>query len=211
MGLGGAVIKNLPASAGDTSHEGSIPGLGRSPGGGNGNPFQYSFLENSMDRGTWRATVHGVAKSRTQLSNWAQWQQQHLWDRLEPIKKNQMAHQWISDLTLRITALGVNNIKGSVSLISVYKCNLNELHWKTHSMPIVMINCLIFLSGHRIVCGRARDHVIPGSSHPQTPLLRSNPNPVCLGSANSLQFYILWRGKKILWHHSPNTMLPSQT
>ena len=65
-------------------------------------------------------------------------------------------------------------------------------------MPIVMINCLIFLSGHRIVCGRARDHVIPGSSHPQTPLLRSNPNPVCLGSANSLQFYILWGGKKNL-------------
>ena len=47
---GGAVIKNPPANAGDTSHEGSIPGLGRYPGGGNGNPFQYSCLENSMDR-----------------------------------------------------------------------------------------------------------------------------------------------------------------
>ena len=62
---GGSVVKNLPANAGDT---GLIPGLARSPGGGNGNAFQYSCLENSMDRGAWRATVHGVAKSRTQLS-----------------------------------------------------------------------------------------------------------------------------------------------
>ena len=53
-----------PASAGDL-----IPGLGRSPGEGNGNPFQYSCLENSMDRGAWRATVHGIIKSRTGLSN----------------------------------------------------------------------------------------------------------------------------------------------
>ena len=48
---------------------GSIPGSGRSPGGGLGNPLQYSCLENSMDRGAWQATVHGVAKSQTQLSD----------------------------------------------------------------------------------------------------------------------------------------------
>ena len=48
-----------------------IPGSGRSPGGGNGNPLQYSYLGNPMDRGAWRATVHGVAKSRTRLSDWA--------------------------------------------------------------------------------------------------------------------------------------------
>ena len=48
---------------------GLIPGLGRSPGEGNGNPLQYSCLENPMDRGAWWATVHGVAKSRTQLSD----------------------------------------------------------------------------------------------------------------------------------------------
>ena len=48
---------------------GSIPGLGKSPGGGNGNPFQYSCMENSMDRGAWRATIHRVAKSWTWLSN----------------------------------------------------------------------------------------------------------------------------------------------
>ena len=60
----GSVVKNPPASAGDA---GSIPGLGRSPGEGNGNPLQCSCLENSMDRGAWRAAVHEVAKSRTRL------------------------------------------------------------------------------------------------------------------------------------------------
>ena len=54
-----ALVENLPANTGDA---GLIPGLGRSPGEGNGNPLQYSCLENSMDRGTWQATVHEVAK-----------------------------------------------------------------------------------------------------------------------------------------------------
>ena len=58
--------KKSTCNAGDT---GLMPGLGRSPGGGNGNPFQYSCLENSMDRGAWKAVVHGVAKSQTQLSD----------------------------------------------------------------------------------------------------------------------------------------------
>ena len=56
------LVKNLPASAGDTRHVGSIPGSGRSPGGGHGNPLQYSCLENPMGRGAWRATVHWVAQ-----------------------------------------------------------------------------------------------------------------------------------------------------
>ena len=59
---GGSVVKNRSANARDMS---SIPELGGSPGGGNGNPLQYSCLENSMDRGAWQATVHGVAKSQT--------------------------------------------------------------------------------------------------------------------------------------------------
>ena len=63
---GDSVVKNPPANAGDA---GSIPGSGRSPGGGNGNPLQYSCLENSMDRGAWQATVHGVTKSQTQLKD----------------------------------------------------------------------------------------------------------------------------------------------
>ena len=59
---GGSEVKGSARNAGDLA---SIPGLGRSPGEGNGNPFQYSCLENPMDRGAWWATVHRVAKSRT--------------------------------------------------------------------------------------------------------------------------------------------------
>ena len=59
------MVKNLSASVGDV---GSIPGSGRSPGEGNGNPLQYSCLGNSMDRGAWQATVDGVSKSWTKLS-----------------------------------------------------------------------------------------------------------------------------------------------
>ena len=65
---GGSLIKNPPANAGDAGDADLIPGLGRYPGVGNGNPLQYSFLENSMDRGHWWITVHGVAKSWTWLS-----------------------------------------------------------------------------------------------------------------------------------------------
>ena len=60
------MIKNLPVNAEDL---GLIPGLGKSLGGGNGNSLQYSCLENSMDRGVWRATVHGVSKSPTRLND----------------------------------------------------------------------------------------------------------------------------------------------
>ena len=64
----GSVVKNLPANSGATGDAGSIPGLGKSPGGGNGYSLQYSCLEKSMDRGAWWATVRGVAKSWTELS-----------------------------------------------------------------------------------------------------------------------------------------------
>ena len=56
-------VKNMPANAGDIRDTGLIPGSGRSPGQGNGNPLQYSCLENSKDRGTWRAIAHGVTES----------------------------------------------------------------------------------------------------------------------------------------------------
>ena len=64
-------VKDLLASARDIGVSGWIPGLGRCSGEGNGNPLQYSCLENPMDRGAWQATVHGVAKSQTQLSDLA--------------------------------------------------------------------------------------------------------------------------------------------
>ena len=63
---GGSEVKASACNVGDL---GSIPGLGKSSGEGNGNPFQYSCLENPMDGGAWWATVHGVAKSQTQLSD----------------------------------------------------------------------------------------------------------------------------------------------
>ena len=61
------MVKNQPANTGE---EGSIPGSGKSPGGGHGSPIQHSCLGNPMDGGAWRAALHGVAKGRTQLSDW---------------------------------------------------------------------------------------------------------------------------------------------
>ena len=63
---GGSDGKESACNVGDS---GSMPESGRSPGEGNGNPFQYSYLENPMDRGAWQTTVHGVAKSGTRLSD----------------------------------------------------------------------------------------------------------------------------------------------
>ena len=71
---GGTVVKNLPASAGDTGDTrdmGSVSGSRRYPGIGKGNPYQYSCLGNSMDRGAWPATVQEVTESQTWLSDWA--------------------------------------------------------------------------------------------------------------------------------------------
>ena len=62
---GDTVIKNPPANAGEAGDKGLIPGSGRSPGGGNDNPLQYSYLENSMERGAWQAKIQGVAESDT--------------------------------------------------------------------------------------------------------------------------------------------------
>ena len=63
------VVKNPPANAGDIRDANSIPGKGRSPGRGHGNPLQYSCLKNSMDRGVWRATVHGGCKESNMTEN----------------------------------------------------------------------------------------------------------------------------------------------
>ena len=67
----GSMVKILPGNAGNAADVGVIPGLGRSPGEVNGNPLQYSCLENSMDRGAWQVTVHGVTKSCTCLNDGA--------------------------------------------------------------------------------------------------------------------------------------------
>ena len=82
---GRAVVKNPPVNAGDTIDTSWIPGSGRSSGRGNDNSLQYSSQENSMDRGAWRAPVHGVAKSWTQLSD--QEQHAHKFLSMHPLKK----------------------------------------------------------------------------------------------------------------------------
>ena len=87
------MVKNPPASAGDRREVGSIPGLGRSPGGGHGNPLQYSCLENLMDRGAWWATVRRIVK-RTQLSN--------------------LALMWDSEQEIMLRARATNLLNGSV-------------------------------------------------------------------------------------------------
>ena len=68
------LVKNLPANAGEPRDAGSIPGSGRSPGGGQGNPLQYSCLKNSMDRGAWWAMVRKFTKSQT----WLKWLSMHI-------------------------------------------------------------------------------------------------------------------------------------
>ena len=73
------VVKKLLANTGDTRDTDSIPGLGRFPGRGHGNPLQYFCLENPMDRGVWWAILHGVAKSQTRLSDWTTKTKMHEW------------------------------------------------------------------------------------------------------------------------------------
>ena len=102
---GGTDCKEPTCQCGDVRVAGSIPGLGRSPGGGHGNPLQYSCLENPMDRGAWWATVHGVAQS---------------WTR----------QKWLSvhSRTLLFKALFINP-----SLSSQYHCPMHFLPFTVHS------------------------------------------------------------------------------
>ena len=70
-GWKGGVVKDPPANAGNVRDQGSVPGLGRSPGRGNDKPLQHSCRENPMDSGAWQATVHGVEKSWTRLKRFS--------------------------------------------------------------------------------------------------------------------------------------------
>ena len=75
------MVKNPSANAGDARDAGSIPGSGKCPGGGRGNPLQYSCLENPMNRGAWWATVHGVAKSQARLSTHKKEKNNNNWEK----------------------------------------------------------------------------------------------------------------------------------
>ena len=88
-------VKNLPANAGDARDLGSIPGLGSFPGGGYGNRLQCSCLENPMDRGAWRATVHGITESdMTEVTEHTRMQTRpsDAWDLVCPLESKRMQH-----------------------------------------------------------------------------------------------------------------------
>ena len=93
---GDAETKNPPASAGDARDLGLIPGLGRSLRVGNGNPLQYSCLENSMDRGAWWTTVHEATKNQTWLNGWIQ---HNSWMYLASLKTNKLNYLFFPTLT----------------------------------------------------------------------------------------------------------------
>ena len=88
------MVKNPPTNAGDTRDTGSISGLERFLGVGNGNPLQYSPLENSMDREAWRATVHGVARLATTEQHFCKDSSINQWTRKESIR---LTHLWSDD------------------------------------------------------------------------------------------------------------------
>ena len=122
---------------------GSIPGSGRSPGEGNGNPLQYPCLGNPMDRGAWQAAVHGAAKSRTRLSRQALLSHYCLWSPYfltSTIPRFPWLH-FISFRTLRYFTAGLNSLKHHKSLISCSSCilvnssSLNEQFRSAHLLP----------------------------------------------------------------------------
>ena len=126
------VVKSPLANAGDLRGAGLIPGLERSPGGRNGNPVQYSCLENSMDRGAWRDTVHGVAKSRTWLSmstKKSSWQQTQVFWRLDLLTAT-----WYSRLP-PATCVGRRQGLASDFVLSRQKLAATQLHNRANLLP----------------------------------------------------------------------------
>ena len=89
QGKDSSVVKNQPPNTGNTSNVGSVPGSGRSSAGANGNPLQYSCLENSMDRGGWQTTAHGISKSQAWLRD------QHFYYFLYKWESKYLAHNII--------------------------------------------------------------------------------------------------------------------
>ena len=86
------VVKNPPTNAGDIRDMGSIPGSGRSPGGGHDNPFQYSYLENPINRVSWWAPVHSVTQSTTRLKRLSTHREEVPITLLQPIFKSRRSH-----------------------------------------------------------------------------------------------------------------------
>ena len=126
---GGAVVKNLPVNAGDTRDAALIPGSGRSPGVGNGNSLQYSFLENSMDRRAWRATAQGVSKSWTRLS-------MHTHMSFESRRGNNFwkAYNFSWSKIMSTIRMGLDNALSESMITPVLQ--ISVLSWGIHQSPL---------------------------------------------------------------------------
>ena len=138
------VVKNPPFNVGDLRDMGLVSGLGRSPGGGHGNPLQYSCLENPMDRGAWRATVHSVAKSWTQLK-WlsmdplsflsflgifnVSWQEGMSWTGKIPYLLNLNWEYWASEDEVKSIELGKDPLKIIIKWVT-WISRSYETYWK---------------------------------------------------------------------------------
>ena len=107
------MVKYLPANAGDIGDSDSIPESGRSPGGGHGNPLQYSCLENPIDRGVWWATFHGATESRTRLK------QLIMHAHMEGLKINNRNHSLIVKLPLDCKEVQPVHPKGDQSWVFI--------------------------------------------------------------------------------------------
>ena len=117
---GGSVVKNMPTNA---KHAASIPGSGRSPAEGNGNPLQYSCLENPMDGGAWWATVRGVAKSQTRLSHFTHFtlpKRKWKWKLLSSVQSPSRVSLPVTPWTAaRQASLSITNSQNLLKLVSI--------------------------------------------------------------------------------------------
>ena len=155
------MIKNLPANEGDIRDLGLIPGSRRSPGGGHGNPLQYSCLENPMDRAAWRATICRVAKSQS----WLKWLSLHAW-KLRTKQSKRSGHSWEID-HLGGALLGVYVLKDMEKdekiQLRTYTLVIdpnqvwfsNHLQWRT---VYVFIPGQTYLGSYCVMVGRVHMH-----------------------------------------------------
>ena len=132
----GSVVRNPPENAGDTDM-GSIPGLERSPRGGNGNPLQYSYLDNPMDRGAWWATAHGVAESdateHTCMSVQNRWENR---EQMMSLHVSFILTPSVSGGKVRILLLIAVTILGHISFWVSFSSTLKWENWYTLIFPV---------------------------------------------------------------------------
>jgi len=143
---GGTAVKNLPANAGDTRDTGSIPGSGRCLKVGNDNPLKYSCLENSMEWGAWQVTVHGIAKSQTQL----EYTHRGSWWRWQPISNILKTHSYSSFWSLLLSCKIQGN---SAKYWKQGKCTESVLFFFLLSflsfIGVQLINNVVIVSGEQ--------------------------------------------------------------